>query len=200
MSTSYHPQSNGQTEVINHVLEQYLRALCIASQHSRENSSIGPNGVTTLPYILPLVSLPSKSCTVDHHLQFSVIFLKYPSWLQLILICRLVRRFWLSLVIIWNKPSFKWRLKLTIIVRMLNFRWEIWCMSSFSHIVKFRLVVDCIISFPKILWSFQNSWAYWLGCILIGLTWDFQNTSHFPCFSAQASSWIVNSKFFAIAY
>lgn len=34
MSTAYHPESDGQTEVMNHVLEQYLRAFTYSQPSS----------------------------------------------------------------------------------------------------------------------------------------------------------------------
>ena len=94
------------------------KLLCFISQNNGENSSIWHNGATTPYYILPLVLPHSKQCTVDRLQQFQVTFLKPLSWLQLILIWGLVRRVWPSFIIIWSKPNFEWKLKLTTIVEM----------------------------------------------------------------------------------
>lgn len=87
-STSYHPQTDGQTEVVNRGLEQYLRAmvfdrpqqwyymLCWAEYYynTSYNSSIRMTPYQALygklpPSILPYVAGSSKNASLDDMLQ-----------------------------------------------------------------------------------------------------------------------------------
>ncbi|KAM1884963.1 hypothetical protein ACFX14_037698 [Malus domestica] len=56
MSSGYHPQSNGQTEVMKHI----LNVSWVANLKSGFNGSLGPSGASTFLTTLPSSTLPSS--------------------------------------------------------------------------------------------------------------------------------------------
>ena len=51
-SSSYHPQSNGQTKIVNKCLEGYLVVFYLISKHNGSSGDLSLNGGITLPSIL----------------------------------------------------------------------------------------------------------------------------------------------------
>ena len=82
--------------------------------------------------------------------------------------------------------------------RDVNFNWEIWCMSSFNHIVKFRSVVDYIISFLQdimALSKFLNALAR------LHIDWTYLRLpKYIPLSMFLCSSFVMDCKFQIICH
>lgn len=70
LSTAFHPETNGQTEQVNQVLEQYLHLYTSYKQKNGHCYSQLQNSLTTIRPIRPLPcppSLPTKGTIPGHH-------------------------------------------------------------------------------------------------------------------------------------